>query len=159
MGATKIEWADIPGFPGYSVNAAGAIYGRAGKILRPMESSSGHLYIIPRVNNIGVKLFVHRAVLLAFVGLPPPGEEARHLDGNPRNNHISNLAWGTRSEQHEDDRRNGVCRTARLRRLSAEQVERIRATAGTISLRTLAKEYGISHTSVLKARKGTTYVR
>lgn len=44
---------------------------------------------------------VHRLVLETFVG--PSGDlEARHLDGNPSNNHLSNLAWGTHSENMMD---------------------------------------------------------
>lgn len=41
---------------------------------------------------------VHQAVLLAFVGPPEPGQVCRHLDGNQDHNHVSNLKWGTRSE-------------------------------------------------------------
>ena len=46
--------------------------------------------------------FVHRVVLEAFVGPRPEGMECRHLDGNPLNNRLENLCWGTPSENAWD---------------------------------------------------------
>lgn len=48
----------------------------------------------------------------AFVGPRPEGLEVRHLDGDPSNNVLSNLTYGTRSDQRMDDVRNGVHPTA-----------------------------------------------
>jgi HNH endonuclease len=49
-------------------------------------------------------LYVHSLVLGAFVGIrPTPSHQCRHLDGNPQNNVLSNLKWGTASEQRLDD--------------------------------------------------------
>lgn len=42
--------------------------------------------------------YVHRLVLEEFFGPQPVGMQAAHLDGNPKNNHISNLAWVTPKE-------------------------------------------------------------
>lgn len=51
---------------------------------------------------------VHKAVLLAFVGLPPTKQhEACHGDGNPQNNAVENLRWGLRSENIADTVRHG----------------------------------------------------
>jgi hypothetical protein len=53
-------------------------------------------------------LLVHALVLSAFVGPRPPGLEIRHLDGNPRHNDLSNLAYGTTSENARDRVRHGT---------------------------------------------------
>lgn len=45
---------------------------------------------------------IHALVLEVFVGPRPDGLECRHIDGNKLNNHISNLAWGTRIENEQD---------------------------------------------------------
>lgn len=45
---------------------------------------------------------VHRLVLETFIGLCPEGMECRHLDGNPQNNRLDNLQWGTASENQRD---------------------------------------------------------
>jgi hypothetical protein len=34
--------------------------------------------------------------------------ECRHLDGNRANNHLSNLCWGTPSDNDDDRRRHGT---------------------------------------------------
>lgn len=51
---------------------------------------------------------VHRLVLETFVGPCPPGMEACHNDGNPANNHVSNLRWDTGSSNMLDKRRHGT---------------------------------------------------
>jgi hypothetical protein len=45
---------------------------------------------------------VHRLILTTFCGECPAGMECRHLDGNPANNHLINLAWGTKKENGAD---------------------------------------------------------
>jgi len=41
-------------------------------------------------------------VLEAFVGPAPEGHEGLHGDGDPANNRLDNLRWGTRSENNID---------------------------------------------------------
>lgn len=76
-----------------------------GRILRPGRMVSGHLSVAIGKNNSRT---VHSLVMQAFVGPPPEGLEVRHLDGVPSNNVRSNLKYGTRSENIEDDYRHGV---------------------------------------------------
>lgn len=148
---TKIQWTDVPGWPGVAVTRDGAIRGPSGKVLAPYVAPSGHLHVLIRRR----KLRVHHAVLLAFVGPPAPGEETRHLNGRPADNRVENLAWGTRLEQREDDRRNGVSRRPSITRLSADQVAVIRhALAGGAGVRTTARALGVSHTTVIAVRDG-----
>jgi hypothetical protein len=47
-------------------------------------------------------LLIHRLVLTAFVGPQPIGMEALHGDGDTANNRLSNLRWGTHSENQHD---------------------------------------------------------
>jgi hypothetical protein len=51
---------------------------------------------------------VHRLVLEAFIGPLPDGMEVRHLDDDPNNNHLTNLVYGTRSENMHDRVSNGT---------------------------------------------------
>lgn len=51
-------------------------------------------------------MLAHRAVVLAFDGEPKEHQtDVRHLDGNPTNNRLDNLAYGTRSENMQDARK------------------------------------------------------
>ncbi len=60
-----------------------------------------------RDNRMG-RVRVHVLVLEAFVGPRPPGQEVRHLDGDSSRSVLSNLAWGTKSENGYDRVRHGT---------------------------------------------------
>lgn len=102
--------------PRYAVTRCGKVFARRGrrqnsrrnlwnswKLLRPWLCKGYEMVTIrPR------KLGVHQLVLLAWKGKPKRGQtDGRHLDGNPRNNHCSNLKWGTRKENEKDKVQHG----------------------------------------------------
>ena len=152
--STTIEWRDIPGWPRCRVSSSGTVRGPSGRALKSQTADSGHLYVWPIR---GKKLFVHRAVLLAFVGPCPPGKESRHLDGIPSHNHLGNLLWGTRQEQRADERRHGtrcIGEKSGTAKLSESDVREIRELHGTVTLRELGRRYGVSHTAVRRAALG-----
>jgi hypothetical protein len=97
-------WKLVPGYDGkYEVSNQGQIrsYQRRteGCILRPGRMPSGHLSVaLGRKNS----QCVHKLVLLAFVGAAPNKHECLHMNGNPADNRLSNLRWGTRSENMKD---------------------------------------------------------
>ncbi|MBA7649893.1 hypothetical protein ES703_57692 [subsurface metagenome] len=158
---TKIEWTDedwvpVPGWQGFEVTRSGRIRGPSGHELRPMQNGSGHLFVSRGIES--KKLYVHRAVLLAFVGAPAEGQESRHLNGRPNDNRLVNLTWGDRFQQRADDRRNGVHR-GRPQALSAEQAHQIRALNGTTSSRNVGRQFGVSHTAVLRIWRGKTWAQ
>ena len=78
-----------------------------GRILKLLPASNAYLQV-----KVDSKKLVHRLVLEAFVGPPREGEECRHLDGNPKNNHLTNLRWGSRRENSLDRTRHGTDRNA-----------------------------------------------
>jgi hypothetical protein len=154
---TAIEWRPVPTHPGYSVNAYGEIRGPSGQTLRPMRAHRGHLYVLTPLPRRPRKLYVHRAVLLAFMGPPPAGQEGRHLDGDPEHNHLSNLAWGTPLQNAADKERHGrqpKGERSVTAKLTEAQVREIRGLHGTASLRQLAARYGVSHTAIRRAALG-----
>jgi hypothetical protein len=56
---------------------------------------------------VGKLFLVHRLVAFAFIGEPEPEQEVCHRDGNPLHNNLSNLRWGTRSDNMQDRVRHG----------------------------------------------------
>lgn len=58
--------------------------------------------------------YVHELVLTTFVDPCPKGMECRHWDGNPTNNALSNLLWGTPKENGQDRVRHGTSRLGYL---------------------------------------------
>lgn len=71
---------------------------------KPTPTPAGHLQV--RVH--GKTRLVHRLVLEAFVGPCPPGHECCHRDGDPSNNCLDNLYWGTRSDNVRDAIQHGT---------------------------------------------------
>ncbi len=66
------------------------------------NTKSGHLGVL-LYNGVKLKKFwVHRLVLIAFVGDCPPGKECCHNDGDATNNRVENLRWDTRSANMKD---------------------------------------------------------
>jgi DNA-binding NarL/FixJ family response regulator len=103
---------------------------------------------------------MHRLIAEAFIG-PPPFRMAcvRHLDGNPRNNSISNLSWGTYKENEDDKFRHGT---------HAKRISNGKLTSDTMKLaRTMrnegattndiAKEIGVSRPTISRFLNGRTW--
>jgi len=93
-------WKLVPGYNGgYEVSNQGRVrsFKRStqGRILRPGRMPSGHLSVALGRGN---SQCVHKLVLLTFNGPAPDKYECRHLNGNPADNRLANLCWGTRSE-------------------------------------------------------------
>lgn len=104
-----IEWRKVPGSVGYEISNDGQL--RSYRRKNSSELAVTPILLKPR--KLGSKNYVayviggknrkaHILVLLAFVGERPKGMVGRHLDDNHLNNHISNLAWGTRKENGRD---------------------------------------------------------
>lgn len=115
-----------------------------------VQSRGGYVHVMLSGRR---QLSVHRMVLETFVGPRPPGMEACHSNGNPADNRLSNLRWGSRLDNAADRDAHG--RTARGERngcakLSAEQVADIRASneRGV----DLARRYGVTKSQISAVR-------
>lgn len=107
---TELEhWRPVPGFEGrYDVSDQGRIWTRAyGRCRKQSANDSGH-WQVGLGNNPKVLWLVNRLVLTVFDGPCPEGMESLHRNNNPADNRISNLHWGTRSDNGNDRVRHGV---------------------------------------------------
>lgn len=105
----------IPSWPDYFCSKSGEIFGNGEgrspfKPLKQAPTKFGHMQVAlyDRNKKIHKTQYVHRLVLETFIGKPENGYECRHLDGNPRNNHIRNLKWSTHSENMKDMVKHGT---------------------------------------------------
>lgn len=103
---------------------------------------------------------VHRLVLLAFVGPCPDGQHAAHLDGDPHNNHWSNLRWKTPKENNADKVAHGAQTRGESHhrsKLNEAAVKDIRASYPRVSQRALARKYEVAPITIKKIRTGQTW--
>lgn len=144
-------WIKIKGFPLYEVNEDGQVrsWRKKKRIWRNPEENPGvrdtpiiipgskHpkgyvAYILRDPEGKIKRMMAHRLVVLAFIGEAPTKlhTDVAHNDGNPSNNHVSNLRWATHRENQMDMRKHGTmqdgakCITAKL---TPEQVKEIRS--------------------------------
>jgi HNH endonuclease/NUMOD4 motif len=107
------QWLPIADYEGlYEVSDLGRVRSlprettsglRGGKILKPQPTNNfGHLKAHLSRNSKVKQVTIHRLVLAAFVGPCPEGMEVRHLNGNAGDNRLSNLAYGTKTENVYD---------------------------------------------------------
>lgn len=83
----------------YLVSSYGRVFNKyTGKFLNIQTGTDGY-YNLTLSTDLGSKWFrINRLVMLAFHPIPNSDEMVvNHLDCNPKNNHISNLEWTTRT--------------------------------------------------------------
>ncbi len=165
--ASKERWLPVVGFEGrYEVSDRGRVRSldriivrraskrarayavrKKGKILRPGQyCKNGHVSVVlGRVpdgcNNVGMP--VHKLVMRAFKGPPRKGQEILHRNGKPTDNRLTNLRYGTRSQNNRDIVLHG------RRRVSVQDIKDIRrlAKAG-VTQRELSAEFGVCRSQI-----------
>ncbi len=107
---------------------------------------------------------IHVLVLETFVGPRPEGLICRHLDGNPLNNHVNNLRWGTAEENYDDRRRHGTDNTGSRHgraTVNEDQVLVIKRRLATGERhKDIAADFGVNRgvVSAISAGKSWTHV-
>ncbi|ABM63391.1 HNH endonuclease [Erwinia phage Era103] len=84
----------------YNTDTLGHVYsykGRKPRTLKQSTLNTGHKVVNLRLDGHSVLHLVHRLVWVMHYGPIPEGYEIEHLDGNPANNAIRNLALVTHS--------------------------------------------------------------
>lgn len=102
------EWRDVKDFPGYQVSSDGRVRSCVNN-----RHGLGNKYheLTPYVNKLGYtsvqmgrhnRRSIHRLVAEAYIPNPNGYPLVRHLDDDPRNNSVENLAWGTQTDNMQD---------------------------------------------------------
>ena len=97
-----IMMRDIPGYEGkYKINESGVVINANGHPLRYAKSNSGYLRVaLEPMDEDGQRLnmSIHRLVAMTFLPNPDNLPVVMHIDNDKLHNHVSNLKWGTQSE-------------------------------------------------------------
>ena len=104
------QFKRIDGFWDYFITDDGRVISMVKEephVLRPWHNNHGHEYVKLRTREgYREKVLVHRLVAEAFIPNPEGYPIVRHLDDDPENNYVENLAWGTHKDNSADCIRN-----------------------------------------------------
>jgi hypothetical protein len=101
-----------------------------GRVLRPAPYiKSGRLGVLLCKEGVPRTTKVHRIVMAAWVGPCPDGCEVRHGPNGVSDNSVSNLSYGTRSENQLDRRRDGTDNGRRVVRSDGVEFVNMREAA------------------------------
>ncbi len=105
-----IEYRQIEEYPNYMVGSDGSVWSDHSGQWKRLACGGRKTYLgVVLCNKHGQKYYrVHILILTAFVGPRPICMQARHLNGNCRDNESSNLVWGTAVENGEDREKHGT---------------------------------------------------
>jgi hypothetical protein len=93
----KVAFREIPGFPGYEINAMGIVFSNITKReIRGQVSAKGYRSHCLSLNKKPKVMRTHRLVAMTFIGPPPSAKhQVNHKDGDKLNNFVDNLEWVT----------------------------------------------------------------
>lgn len=173
--SNAIESRDLTalGFPGYRATTAGDVFTSLERAYRmkpsglfyvatdvwrkltPVLRGQGYLCVSLR----RVPTYVHRLILLAFVGPCPTGMHACHGDGSRINNALSNLRWDTPLNNHRDAVKHGRMHYGSqhpMAKLDEAAAAAIRAeyASGSVSQASIAASRGVSQTLISQIVRG-----
>lgn len=168
------EYRPIPNFSGYFAGSDGTIWTTKRCSTKLTKNSSqkwarikhkiektGYLRLSLSKENKRQTVSVHKLVLESFIGPCPEGHQCRHLDGNPTNCRLDNLAWGTVQENHDDKKRHGTMARGTVignSKLTEDQVVEIRQLVREgVFLKEIARRFGISDTNAAQIVRRKTW--
>jgi DNA-binding transcriptional regulator YiaG len=175
--ATRVEeWRAVPGSEGhYSVSNHGrvrsepisgtAVGRQRGGILRCHRDTKGYRQFcmcLPDGRNLRMK--VHRAVALAFMGPRPDGAQINHISGDKTDNSLANLEYISCRENVRHSWENGLRRAEQTcgerhgrAKLTEAQIREIRSSYGHLSTTQLARRFGVSVQNIGQILKHQTW--
>jgi len=156
----------VHGFPAYAVTSRGLVFSRnhaSGLLpyfsqLRPRPDNKGYLGVTLCAAGRHVSRRIHRIVAESFIPNPTQLPCVRHLNGNPADNSVENLAWGTYADNEADKIQHGTWEARRNGKLDAEKRDRAFLLAASgISRVEIADQLGVSRPTISRLLNGRTW--
>ena len=103
MDINKEEWLPIDGFEEFEVSNHGRVRFKVSGLIKDPYFNAGYMRIVLRPKT-GLQ-YVHRLVAQAFIPNPLNKPNVDHIDGDTKNNNISNLRWVSQQENCQNHKR------------------------------------------------------
>lgn len=153
---TNVEiWKDLKDLDRYDHHYQVSSFGRIQKIetenglinriiLNTFEiSKKGYTQVWIYKGGKRIVEYIHRLVCFAFI------DEVNHKDDNPRNNHLSNLEWSTRSYNMKNKKHTNK------RKLTNKEAAYVRDSEESLNL--LSRKFKVSTITIKQIKEGKTY--
>lgn len=142
----------------YVVSNHGYIINPYGKRLKPNDIGGGYHQVTLCGQGDRKSVLVHRIIAKLFVFNPFGYSEVNHKDGDPSNNHYSNLEWVTPSQnvKHAYDLKGKRVRPNRGS-LDRFQVGTIRSIGNTVPVIQLARYFKVNRSTVRMVLNNKTW--
>jgi hypothetical protein len=106
LGNIRVKDREVEKFCGLTKTKVKQFY--KGRLLKPSNSDKyGHKSVHIGYDKKRITVFVHKLILLAFVGPCPDGMECCHNNGIASDNRLENLRWDTHKNNNADRKRHG----------------------------------------------------
>lgn len=172
-----VVWKAIPGYEGlYEVSDMGDVrrlpvtikrmlYGKLieqrtpGKVLSASKKSVYPMLALCK-DGVPKHKYVHELVALAFIGPRPEGMQVRHRDGDHHNPKLTNLRYGTPTENSMDRHEHGtmLCGVRNpMNRHPVNLIERIIMELTTKTIKQVSEELSINYSVVRDIRNNRNW--
>ena len=157
-----MEWKAIPSWQGlYEAHPEGQIRSvprngtrRSHHILSQSTDSYGYKVCKLRHGNKVMTAKVHRLIAETFIPNPESKPQVNHLDGDKANNHHTNLAWVTASENIRHAKANGLQQECHNRKAVQQFSKEGQLLATYPSLRAAEEATGVGWTGISAVTRG-----
>ena len=103
-------WKKIPKYEMYAINKDGQVKNlKTGRMLAPRQKTSGHMEFMLYGQGGSWQVEVHALMGIVWMGIDTAHKGSyviHHVDGNPKNNKLSNLKKESRTENAKKENRN-----------------------------------------------------
>lgn len=102
------EWRPITMFPGYEVSNLGRVRWHGRRLRKPVRDAKGYPRVSFWINGKSRQIYIHKLVAEAFLGPRPEGMVVRHGPDGNGNPAVTNLQYGTPTENEADKADHGT---------------------------------------------------
>jgi hypothetical protein len=134
----------------YFISEKGEIF-RNNRKLKPWVDKDGYQQIYLYLNGVRIIKKVHRLVAEVYIQNPFELPQINHLDGNKKNNQITNLEWSNSKENNHHALLKGLRKT----KIKIEDIQKIKDDKRTA--KEIASDFNVHKSTINKIRQNKSW--